>query len=528
MAQKRLSMRKTAEILRLKHEVGLTNRQIARSCGVGRATVSNYLTRAAQAGLSWPLPEGLDEDELQTVLFPDGPERPPSGRPLPDMEQVHKELRRAGVTLQLLWEEYRTTHPDGYAYTQFCEYYRRWRAPLEVTLRQRHTAGEKTFVDWAGDKVYWVDPETGEACPAFLFVAVLGASDYTFARAYPDQQLAHWIQAHVDACAYFGGVTRLWIPDNPKTGTTGPCYYEPTLHRSYQELADHYGTAILPTRVAAPRDKAKAEGAVLHAERQILARLRHQTLFGLGALNAAIDAHLTQLNQRPFQKLTGTRAQLFAELDRPLLGALPEHPFELGEWRRAKVNIDYHIQVDWHCYSVPYLLVHQEVEVRLSHRTVEVFHRGRRVAAHARSGHRGGFSTEAAHRPKAHQRHLEWTPGRLIAWAAQIGPHCQAALTTLLESKPHPEQGYRACLGIMRLGRDYGRQRLEAACQRACALGTCSFRSLRSILQAKLDQQPLPGPRSLPPRPEHGNLRGRTYYQSPPPAPPHAPDRLDP
>jgi transposase len=519
MAQKRLSMRKTAEILRLKHEVGLTNREIARSCGIGRATVANYLARAQQAGLTWPLPDDLDDDELQAVLFADAEETPPPTRPLPDMEQVHKELRRPGVTLQLLWEEYRADHPDGYAYTQFCEYYRRWKAPLQATLRQRHIAGEKTFVDWAGDKAHWVEPDTGEIHDAFLFLAVLGASNYTFARAYPDQQLPHWIEAHVDACASFGGVTRLWVPDNPRTGITRPCYYEPEIHRSYQELADHYGTAILPTRVAAPRDKAKVEGAVLHAERQILARLRDQTFFSLAALNAAIRQHLTALNQRPFQKLSGSRAQLFAELDRPVLGPLPPHPFELGQWRRAKVNIDYHIQVDWHCYSVPYLLIHQEVEVRLSARTVEIYHRGRRVAAHPRSGRRGGFSTDPAHRPKAHQRHLEWSPGRLIAWAGEIGPPCQAAITTLLESKPHPEQGYRACLGIMRLGRDYGRQRLEAACHRARVVGTCSFRSIRSILQAKLDQQPLSPPPRLRPPQSHGNIRGRTYYQSPPPAP---------
>ena len=509
-------MRKTLEILRLKYEVGLTNRQIARSCGLTHPTVSHYLERARHAGLTWPLPEDLEQDRLEALLFPPAAAGGSSGRPQPDLPQVHQELRRPHVTLRLVWEEYRAVHPDGYGYTQFCELYNRWRAPLEVTLRQRHVAGEKTFLDWAGKTMAWTDPTTGAPHPAYLFVAILGASDYTFAAAYADQQLPSWIDAHIQAADFYGGVTKLWVPDNAKTGVDHPCYYEPQINATYAELGDHYGVAILPTRTYAPRDKAKVEQAVLHAERRILARLRHQTFFSVAELNRAIGTYLTELNQQPFQKMPGSRLQLFRELDQPALRPLPAYRYELGYWSYAKANIDYHVQVDWHCYSVPYPLAQKPMEVRLSVHTVEVFYRGRRVAAHGRSDRRGGFTTDPAHRPKAHQQHMEWTPGRLIDWAHTIGPQCGQAVTHLLERKPHPEQGYRACLGIMRLARGYGQERMEAACRRALALDACSYHSLQSILKTKLDQQPLAGQEDVvaSPVPTHDNLRGQTYYQA--------------
>ena len=508
-------MRKTTEILRLKHEVGLTHRQIARSCGLSHPTVSKYLERAQHAGLGWPLPENVDEEHLQALLFPAAEDGSRPSRPLPDMEYIHKELRRAHVTRHLLWEEYRADHADGYSYTQFCEHYRRWKAPLEVTLRQRHLAGEKTFLDWAGKTLSWTDKATGEIHPAYLFVAVLGASNYTFAETFADQQLPAWLDAHIHAVEFFGGVTKLWIPDNAKTGVHKPCYYEPQINDSYQDLADHYGTAILPTRTYAARDKAKVEHAVLNAERRIMARLRNLTFFSLGELNDAVRRCLSELNARSFQKMSGSRSVLFKELDQPVLRSLPAHRYELGAWRQAKVNIDYHVQVDWHCYSVPYSLTQQQVEVRLSARTVEIFHKGRRVAAQARSRARHGFTTDPAHRPKSHQKHLAWTPSRLIDWARTIGPQCSQAVSDILQRKPHPEQGYRACLGMMRLGRDYGHERMEAACRRALALDACSYRSIRSILKTKLDQQPLPGQNTplVPPVSTHDNIRGEAYYQ---------------
>jgi transposase len=510
-------MRKTAEILRLKHELGLTNRQIARSCGVSHPTVSSYLERAEEAGLTWPLPEDLDEEQLQKRLFAEDGEAHLPSRPLPDMAQIHQELRRAHVTLQLLWEEYRAEYPDGYSYTQFCEYYKRWKAPLQVTLRQSHVAGEKTFLDWAGKTLAWTDTATGEACPAYLFVAVLGASNYTFAEAFADRQLPAWIQAHIDAIEYFGGVTKLWIPDNAKTAVDKPCYYEPEVNESYQELADFYGTAILPTRTYAPRDKAKVENAVLHAERRIVARVRDETFFSIGEINDAVRTHLADLNQRPFQKMPGSRLQLFRELDQPALKTLPAHRYQLGEWSTATANIDYHVQVDWHLYSVPHRLAQHTVRVRLAARTVEIFYKGRRVAAHARGRTRGGCTTDPSHRPKSHQQHLDWSPGRLINWALTIGPQCGQAVTHILESWPHPEQGYRACLGIIRLAKGYGSERMEAACRRALAMDTCTYKSIKSILQHKLDQQPLPEPDEALTSPvsEHDNIRGEAYYQTP-------------
>ena len=515
MAQKRLSMRKIAEILRLKHQAGLSDRQIAHSCGVGHPTVGKYLSLASAAGLSWPLPEGMDEAGLHERLFPSSADAVVPARALPDMAHIHQELRRPHVTLQLLWEEYRRSHADGYGYTQFCEYYKRWKAPLCVTLRQQHVAGEKTFLDWAGKTAWWVDADTGERHPGYLFVGVLGASDYVFAVACPNQQLSCWIDAHIQMVEYLGGVTRLWVPDNAKTGVVKACYYEPQIHRTYQELADHYEVAILPTRTQAPRDKAKVENAVLMAERRILARLRDDTFFSVGELNDGIRRCLAEINQRPMQKLGVSRQQLFEELDQPLLRPLPAYRYELGSWRQGKANIDYHVQVDKHFYSVPYTLTQQTVDIRLSARTVEICHRGRRVALHVRSDKRGGFTTDPSHRPKSHQKHLEWTPQRLIDWGATIGPYGAQLVRQIMASRPHPQQGYRSCLGLMRLGRAYPHERVEAACHRALVLDVANYISVKNILKANIDQQPLPEEVEHEPAAvvAHANIRGQDYYR---------------
>ena len=515
MARKPLSMRKIKEILRLKHELGLTNRQIGASLHISHVCVGSYLQSAREAGLGWPLPDPLDEDALRRLLL--ATEKSPSEpkRYLPPMTEVHRELRRKGVTLQLLWEEYRRNHPEGYAYTQFCEYYRRFCSQIDPVLRQPHLAGERMFVDWAGLTIPLWDPQTGHSRPAYLFVAALGASNYTYAEAFENSQLPSWIEAHVHAWEFYGGVARLTVPDNPKTAVNHACRYEPELNTSYQELAAHYGTVVIPARARKPQDKAKVEAAVLHAERRIIAALRDQRFFSLAELNAAIRRELQALNERPFQKLPGSRIELFAELDQPALQPLPATRYELALWRKAKANIDYHVQVDWHNYSVPYRFTNQAVEVRLSAHTVEIFHRGQRIALHPRSHQGGGFTTDPAHRPKAHQRHIEWTPARLIGWAQkQVGPQCAAAATYILEHKPHPEQGYRSCLGLMRLSRHYGGARLEQACHRALLLDVCSYRSIQSILEAKLETQPASSPASpAVALVTHDNLRGGHYYQ---------------
>lgn len=518
MPAKGLSMRKIKEVLRLHHEAGLTKRQIGRSLGISHNSAGKYLEAAEAAGITWPVPEELDEDALRHLLFPGaGPKKIPS-KPLPDMNRLHRELRKKHVTLGLLWEEYRREHGEkGYGFTQFCSYYNRWREKVEVTMRQRHVAGEATFVDWAGATVPWFDPATGKERRACVFVAVLGASDYTFCRAYPSMALACWIEAHMAAFRFFGGSTSILVPDNAKTAVTAACYYEPELHPTYGELAEHYRTAVLPARVGAPRDKAKAEAAVLHVERRILARLRNRRFFSVAEINDAIEPLLRELNEKPFQKMEGSRRSWFEEVDRPALAPLPSQPFEMAEWRKATANIDYHVQADWSFYSVPYTLARQQVDVRLGTRTVAIFHKGRRVALHARSWVRGSVSTDPAHQPKAHKRHKGWTPGSLIQRARAAGPACAQVVAAVLEERPHPEQGYRAAIGILRLGRDYGDERLEAACRRAMALECASYWRIRSILRSGLDRQAIT--EETPPIvPDHPNIRGGAYYQAPEPA----------
>jgi len=505
-------MRKIREVLRLKFELKMDHRQIAASCGTTHVTVGKYLKRFQASGLSWPLAPEIDDGEIKRRLFggADVPREPE--RPLPDLAAMSKELRRKGVTLQLLWQEYREIHPEGYGYSQFCEHYHRWKKRLNPSLRQEYRAGERTFVDYAGVTIPIFDRITGQSEPSQLFVATLGASNYTFAEATMTQQLEDWISSHVRAFEFFGGVTQLIVPDNLKSGVSRACWYEPDVNPTYQELAAHYNTAVLPARSKKPKDKAKVESAVLIAERWIIAVLRHRKFFTLAELNAAIRELLVKFNNRRFNKLPGTRAEWFRDLETPALLPLPEAAYEFATWGKAKVNIDYHVEVDHHIYSVPYQLIHEQLDVRLTAATVELFHLGQRVAAHPRSHLKGKFTTTMAHRPKAHQRHLEWTPGRIIEWAAPIGKHCAVVVQVIIESKPHPEQGFRSCLGLFRLAQSYGDARVEAACCRALKFQTCSYRSIKSILAAKLDVQPLTLEEPSAPAIEHENVRGRSYY----------------
>jgi len=505
-------MRHIKKILSLKHENGLTVREIARSCGLPPSTVGDYLKRAEAAALSWPLPEALNEEELLERLLDTGaPAAAEPERPLPQWSKMHEELRRKGVTLHLLWQEYKEVHPEGYGYSRFCELYQLWRSAIDPVLRQHHEPGEKMFVDWAGQKVPIHNSRDGSVGEASLFIAVLGASNKTFARAFANEQTPAWIQGHVQAFNFFGGVTRLLVPDNPKTAVIRPCRYEPGLNRSYQEMAEHYGTVILPARPLKPRDKAKVESGVQIAERQILAVLRDQRFFSVGALNQAIVPLLARINQRSFQKLPGSRESWFQAHEKDRLQPLPATPFELATWSMAKVNIDYHVAVDKHYYSVPYQLIHQSLDVRLTEAMVELFHKGNRVAAHRRSGLIGHYTTLHEHRPKAHQKHLEWTPSRIQQWAGTIGPECARLVQHIMDNRPHPEQGFRSALGIIRLGKAVGQERLEAACRRALHFGACTYRSVQSILSNGLEAQPLEEELPLN-NPEHDNVRGAGYY----------------
>jgi transposase len=508
-------MRKITEVLRLHHEHGFSARQIAKSLSIARSTIKDYLGRAARAGVPWPLAPELDETSLECLLFPPLPRIAQEERHMPSMEYLHQELKKKGVTLQLLWHEYKQNHPDGYQYSQFCRLYRQWSERLDPPLRQEYQAGEKLFVDYAGQTMPIVDASTGVITDVQIFVATLGASNYTFAEATLSQDLPSWIQAHVHAFAFFGGVAEITVPDNLRAAVTRSCRYEPDLNATYRELAEHYGTVIIPARVGRPKDKAKVESGVLQVEQWVLAPLRHRTFFSLSELNEAILEQLDRLNNRPFQKLDATRRILFERLDKPALKPLPDQPYVFADWKKAKVNIDYHIEVDHHYYSVPYQLIHEEMDVRLTATSLEILFNGRRVATHCRSYRRGGYTTLPEHRPKSHQKHLEWSPSRILHWAAQIGPDTQKLAASILEQRPHPEQGYRSCLGLLRLGKTYSPERLEAACSKALEIKAYSYKNVESILKKGLDRQPSPCASSQRPLPLliHENLRGKQYYQ---------------
>jgi transposase len=511
MAQERLTMRKIKEVLRLKWECGQSNRAVARSCSISHTTVGEYLKRAQAAGLSWPLPDDLTEDGLYELLFPKAPS---SGRlviPCPDWSVVHRELRKKSVTLRLLWVEYREAHPDGYGYSQFCALYREWAKHLKPSMRLSHKGGEKVFVDYAGQTVPVVDPETGEVRDAQIFIGVLGASNYTYAEAQWRQDLPNWIGAHVRMFAFLGGVPEIVVPDNLKVGVTHPCRYEPDLNPTYQDLAQHYGIAVIPTRVRKPKDKAKVEVGVQVVERWILARLRNRTFFNLADLNQAIRELLEELNGRKMEHLGRSRRQLFQELDQPALKPLPEQRYEFATWKKARVNIDYHVQFEKHYYSVSYKLVHQEVYVRATQFTIEIFHNNRRVASHQRSNARGRHTTLSDHMPPSHQKYLQWSPERFIRWAQTLGPHTAQVVQALLQSRKHPQQAYRSCLGLLRLGDRYGQDRLEAACRRALPAGIHTYKGVKNILDARLDQVDLQEPSTVVPK-THENIRGQTYY----------------
>ena len=512
MANRRLSMRKIKEVLRLKWEKGLSIRQIADSCVISKSTIKDYLDRAQISGLIWPLPDDLDDAAVEHLLFSPASHTDASKRQMPPMDYLHRELKKKRVTLQLLWYEYKKTNPDGYQYSQFCERYRQWTGKLDVCLRQSYRAGEKLFVDYAGQSIPVTDSFSGKTREAYLFVATLGASNYTFVWASFSQDLPSWISAHVRALDYFGAVPEIIIPDNLLSGVTKPSYYEPDINPTYLDLSLHYGTVIIPARVRKPKDKAKVETAVKVAEMWILAALRNHTFFGLEELNKAVSEKLIELNDRKFQKMEGSRKSLFETIDKPAMKPLPLRAYEYAEWKKATVNVDYHIAVDNHFYSVPYQLLKERVDVRLTAATIEVLFKNNRVASHARSYDKWKHTTLTEHMPKRHQKFLEWTPSRIIAWAGKNGPHTQALVTRIIESRRHPEQGFRSGLGVIRLAKLFTEQRLEAACERALSLNACSFKHVKSILENSIDKQSLsPAFDAVKPI-QHHNLRGKEYY----------------
>ena len=511
MANNRLSMRKITEALRLHFEHNRTNREIAQAIGVSPTTIGMYLRRAREAGIGYPLPEGVDDASIETRLFP--PAVPVNViRLTPDWVNVHQEMRKKSVTLDLLWQEYKAEHPDGYRYSWFCEHYRQWAGKLSVIMRQTHTPGEKLFVDYVGQTLSIIDGATGEIRQAQIYVAVLGASNYTFAEATWTQKLPDWIGSHVRAFEFFGGVTEILVPDNLKSGVKHASYYDPEINPTYSDLAQHYGVTVLPARPYKPKDKAKVECGVLVVERWILARLRNQRFFSLTEANRAIAQLLVSLNQRPFKKMPGCRHSAFLEMDSPALKPLPALHYEYAQWKSPRVGIDYHIEVAGHYYSVPYRHARQQVEARITATTVEAFYRGQRIAAHILSKVKGFHTTLDAHMPPQHQAIAGWNDQRLLDWARGIGSATEAAVYSMLHSRKHPQQSYRACLGVLRLAKDFSNDRLNAACARALKLNAISYRSIQSILKHGLDkQQPAKSTQiSLPLN--HENVRGSDYY----------------
>jgi transposase len=509
-------MRHVRDVIRM-NSAGMATREIARRVGAAPSTVRLTVRRFAEAGLTWPLPDDVTDAVLEARLFASagcGSRQGHRRIAEPDWAAVHRELKRKHVTLSIVWEEYIAASPDGYRYSRFCELYRAWEGRLSVTMRQSHAAGDKLFVDYAGDGVpVVIDRLTGERRSAQIFVAVLGASSFTYAQATWTQGLADWISGHAGAFEAIGGVPALLVPDNTKVAVIKACLYDPQINRSYAEMAAHYGTAILPARPRRPRDKAKVEQAVLMVERWLLGRLRHRTFHSLAEVNAAIDELLTRLNEeRPIRRLGVTRRQLLEQIDRPVLRPLPASPYVLAEWRIRRVSIDYHIEVEAHYYSVPHRFVRAEVEVRFTARTIEVFHKGERIAVHQRMSGNHKHTTVPEHMASSHRRHAGWTIGRIRQDAAAIGPATSALCDLILDERPHPEQGFRACLGILRLAASYGRERLEAAAARAIDIGTRSYGSLKSILANNLDRRPAPT-RSADDAPIlHSNIRGPRYY----------------
>lgn len=506
-------MRKIREVLRLKFEHRLSERKIASSCNISRSTVSDYLGRFAISGLPWPLPDNLNEADLEQRLFPVDSQRTRHPQTTPDWSAVHQELRRPGMTLMLLWQEYKTNHPDGYQYSWFSDLYREWRSHLDVTMRQNHIAGDKLFIDYAGQTVPVVNQYTGEAQQAQIFIATLGASSYTYAEATWSQSLPNWIGSHVRTFDYLGGVPNSLVPDNLKSGVKSPHRYEPVINPTYQDLAEHYCVAVVPARVRKPQDKSKVESAVQVVEHWILARLRDRTFFSLAELNEAIAQLLEKLNNKNFQKLPGSRRSMFESLDKPALKPLPEQRYQYAEWKEVRVHMDYHVEIDKHYYSVPYQLVKKQLTVRITDQAIECLYKGQRVASHQRSHLKGRHSTQASHMPEKHRKYAEWTPERLQNWAAQTGPETEAVIRKILSTRRYPEQSFRSCLGIIRLGKSYGGDRLENACRRALYADTCSYKSIESILKHNLDQQPLPELEPEAPLPDdHENLRGSDYF----------------
>ena len=513
MAKERISMRKIKEVLRLKYDRSLNVSQISRICGISRPAVDSYLLKFRASGLGWPLPEEITEDLLEERLFPCNTVKN-SLKVAPDYEYIIQEIRRPNVTLEVLWAEYIAANPRGYQYSYFCELYRRHTKKLNYSMRQEHKAGEKNFVDFSSiEDINIIRPFVGETIKAKLFVSVWGASNYMFAKAVKGEDLRSWINVNIDSLEYSGCSPKAIVPDNLKSAVTKACRYEPDINPAYAEFAKHYGTAIFPARPYRPKDKSKAENGVKLAKRWLMSRLRNRIFHSLDELNAAIFELLEIFNSKKMKKFNKSRKELFEELDKANALPLPQRRYEFALWKQARVQFNYHVSFEDHYYSVPYTSIHKVVDMRASGGTIEIFHKGERICSHQVSFKKNGYTTVKEHMPANHQKYVEWTPERISELAERCGPHVKEIVKKIINKKKFPEQAYRACLGILRMGNRYSKERLNAACNRALQYRIVSYQGIAEILKKGLDKiHAESNCRANIIGKSHENIRGSEYY----------------
>lgn len=506
-------MRKIRDVLRLHFSADLSIRQISSSTKISVGSIQSLLKKAKELELYWPLPVDIDDSQLAQLFYPQSDTSQSSRFHVPDWLEVRKQLSMKGVTKQLLWEEYTQQYPNRcYSYSQFCDRYLHWLKNQRRSMRQHHKAGDVLFVDYAGQTMPVINPQTGEITQAQIFVAALGASNYYYADATWTQGLKDWLGSHVRAFEYIGGVPNIVVPDNLKSGVSKACRYDPDVNPSYQQLAAHYDTAIVPARPYKPKDKSKAEVGVQIIERWILARLRHHTFFSLHELNQCIQALLVEVNNKPFKQLKGTRQQWFEELDKPALKPLPHHAYEYTQIKQVKVNIDYHVQFGNHYYSVPHQLVGEKLMLHAKPRTVEMYFQNKRVASHPRND-RYGFTTRPEHMPTQHQKHHKVSEGSLMNWAKDIGDEALKWVKMQLKSKPHPQQAFRVCIGALQLANKYSPERVNKACCIANRHQLYRLQQLKDVLNSNQDKLVTDinnAPTTLPQA--HENIRGPNSF----------------
>ena len=508
----RLKMKHIRKIIELSEQTDLSVREIKSALNLPRSTINDYLKAWAASDLTLELIQSLNDDQIYTALFGEKPKG--SSRPLPDFAKMNTELKKKHVTRSLLWEEYREKYPEGLGYSQFCEHYRLWSKQVSVSMRQVHKAGEKMFVDYSGLTREIIDPKTGEVSKAEVFVAALGASGYSYAEASMSQKKHDFISSHVRAFKFYGGVTKVLVPDNLKSAVTRANRYDPDINESYQDMADHYGTVVLPARPYKPKDKSKAELSVKLVQRWILAKLRHRQFFHLHELNEAIWELLEDLNNRKMRHLNKSRRELFEELDQPALKALPLRTYLYRDFKDCKVNIDYHIQLEGDYYSVPYQLVGEVVGARYTSTTVEIYHKSKRVAVHPRGPGKGVAATQTEHMASAHRAVMEWTPSRMISWGRKFGDHTGKLMEEIMAKRPHPEMGFRSCMGILNRAKSIDADTVEAVSKRMLELQLFTVKNFENILRNKSHEQVSTAPLEMtPPDSHHENVRGQQCYQ---------------